>query len=86
LCSALLHFDGGKTMATSIDQQIEARHARRMAADDRHLTRLERRETMAAHMIGELASGKLYVYPVGGRYREGTRGELIEFLIRNRYV
>ncbi len=37
-------------------------------------------------MIGELASGKCYVYPVSGKYREGTRIALTDFLIRNKYV
>lgn len=57
-----------------------------MAAQDKFLGRIEGREVAADTMIGELSSGKLYVYPVGGKYREGTRAELIAFLIRNRYA
>lgn len=68
------------------EQQLEAKQARRMAAQDRYLARIERRESEAEKMIGELVSGKLYVYPVGGKYREGTRSELIAFLIRNNYA
>lgn len=67
-------------------QQLEANQARRVAAQDRYLARIERREAEAEKMIGELNRGKFYVYPVGGKYREGTRGELIAFLIRNNYA
>lgn len=67
-------------------QQLEARQARRMAAEDRYLARIEKREAEAEKMIGELSSGKCYVFPVGGKYREGTRLELVSFLIRNNYA
>jgi hypothetical protein len=66
-------------------QHLDARQARRMAAEDRFLARIERREIAADRMIGELASGRCYVWPVGGKYREGDRAELIAFLIRNQY-
>lgn len=68
------------------EAQQDAKQARRMHSQDRYLTRLEKREAQADKMIGELASGKCYVFPVGGKYREGTRGELVAFLIRNRYA
>jgi hypothetical protein len=67
-------------------QQLEGNQNRRMAAQDRFLARIGKREAKAEQMIGELNSGKCYVYPVGGKYREGTRGELIAFLIRNNYA
>lgn len=67
-------------------RQMEANHNRRMANEARYIERLERREARAEQMIGELNSGKLYIYPVGGKYREGTRNELIAFLLRNGYV
>lgn len=67
-------------------QELEARQNRRMAAEDRYLARMEKREDAAEQMIGELNSGRCYVWPVGGKYREGTRGELIAFLIRNNYA
>jgi len=70
----------------NIDRQLEARQSRRMAAQDRYLTRIEKREAAAAQMIGELSSGKCYVFPVGDKYREGNRADLIEFLIRNKYA
>jgi hypothetical protein len=68
------------------EQMLEARQSRRMHAEDRFLGRIEKREAAAEAMIGELSSGKFYVYPVGGKYREGTRSELISFLIRNNYA
>ena len=67
-------------------QQLEARQARRMAAEDRFLARMEKREAEAEKMIGQLNSGKCYVFPVGGKYREGTRAELVSFLVRNNYA
>ena len=68
------------------ERHLEAVQSRRLAAEARYLDRIEKREAAADAMIGELNSGKLYVYPVGGRYREGTRRDLINFLIRNRYA
>ena len=70
----------------NIDQQLDARQARRQAAHARAEKRLERREAAAAAMIGELADGRCYVWPVRGQYREGDRADLIAFLLRNRYV
>lgn len=72
--------------ASKYEQQLETKQLRRMRAEDRALGKLEKREAAAAQMIGELNSGKCYVYPVGGKYREGTRADLIDFLIRNRYA
>jgi len=60
---------------------------RRFAAQARAEARLIKREAAAEAMIGELNSGKFYIYPVGGKYRESTdKYELINFLVRNRYV
>lgn len=70
----------------NIDQQLNASQSRRMAAQDRHLARMEKREAAAEKMIGELASGKCYVFPIGGKYREGDRYDLIAYLIRNKYA
>jgi hypothetical protein len=69
-----------------IDQQLSARQNRRMHSDDRYLARIEKREVAANRMIGELNSGKCYICPVGGKYREGTRAELVAFLVRNNHV
>lgn len=73
----------------NIEQQLEARHNRRMANEARFLERIEKRERAAEEMIGELCrEGRtvFYVWPQGGRYREGSWGELIGFLIRNNYA
>ena len=71
------------------EQMLNARESRRFAAEDRYLARIERRENAAEQMLGELIrEGKkvFYVYPQGGKYREGSRVELIAFLIRNNYA
>lgn len=70
----------------NIEQQLNALQSRRLAAQDRFLSRIERREEKAAELIGELAGGRFYVFPVGGKYREGSRAELISFLLRNNYA
>lgn len=65
---------------------------RRVAREDRDYAAYQRaakREDKAAEQIGELVrDGKTihYVYPQGGRYREGRPGDLIQFLIRNNYA
>jgi len=71
------------------EEHLDRRETRRLAADARWLTRMERRWDAADAMIGELCrEGRtvFYVSPQGGRYREGTRSDLIAFLIRNRYA
>lgn len=73
----------------NIDQRLDAAEARRFASQDRYLKRLEKREKKAEEMIGILCrEGKevLYVWPQGGKYREGERHDLIAFLIRNKYA
>ena len=69
-----------------INKQLDARHARRLRAEDKFLRGIDRREAVAEGMIGELSGGRCYVFPVGGKYREGTRSQLVAFLIRNRYA
>ena len=72
--------------AQQIDKMLDAKANRRMAAESKYFDRIDAREEQAEQMIGELANGKLYVSPVGGKYREGTRSELVSFLIRNNYA
>ncbi len=72
-----------------IERHLEASQRRRMAAEDRFLGRSIERENAADAMIGVLIrEGKeiFYVHPQGGKYREGSRSDLIAFLVRNRYV
>ncbi len=69
------------------DQQLEARDARRHAAQARAEARREKREAAAEKMIGELASGLFYVWPVGGKYREAaSKYDLVQHLLRNKYA
>lgn len=73
-------------------RQLEANQRRRMASEARMLERwddLSKREEEAEAMIGQvMRNGQIvyYVWPQGGRYREGTRGDLIAFLFRNKYA
>ncbi len=72
------------------EQLIERRTARRWAAEDRHLGRLDRLEAKADRHIGELCrEGRtvFYISLPGVKYREAnTRAELAQFLIRYGYV
>jgi hypothetical protein len=71
------------------DRFFDGREKRRAKQEERFQTKLDRQMTAAEAMIGELCKeGKqvFYIYPVGGKYREGPRHELIDFLIRNKYV
>ena len=68
------------------DQLADGRMLRRFKAEERASIKMDKQLDAADKMIGELVSGKCYVYPVGGKYREGPRHELAAFLIRNRYV
>lgn len=71
------------------DERLDARERSIFRADDRFMARMERRWDDADQMIGELVrDGRtvLYVFPQGGKYREGLRCELIDYLIRNNYA
>jgi hypothetical protein len=76
----------------NIQQQLDGNQSRRMAAQNRHLKtwdELNNREDEAEEMLGQLMrDGKIvyYVMPKGGKYREGSRLDLIAFLVRNNYV
>lgn len=70
----------------TVEQMTDTAEKRRLNADAKAHDRLMKREAAAEAMIGELNSGKLYIYPVGGKYREGTKHDLIAFLIRNNYA
>lgn len=71
------------------NERLEARERSIFRADDKFMDRMGRRWDAAEQMIGELCrEGRkvLYVFPQGGKYREGSRFELIDFLIRNNYA
>lgn len=76
----------------NIHPQLEGNQNRRMANQARALRNwdeLSEREDKAEEMLGQLQrDGKtvFYVWPQGGKYREGTRLELIAFLVRNNYA
>lgn len=76
----------------NIHQQLEGNQNRRMAGERRFMSNLDKlnaREDEAEAMLGNLIrNGKTiyYIMPVGGKYREGTRLDLIAFLVRNNYV
>ena len=59
-------------MKTNYEARENRIHNLRMSTQDRVLARWERDEKKAAPMIGELASGKFYVWPVGGKYFESA--------------
>lgn len=71
------------------DERAERRLIRRLNDDAKRAELLFNRIEAAEAMISELRrEGKtiFYLYPVGGKYREGSRQELIGFLLRNKYA
>jgi len=69
------------------EAQLDAREVRRIKSGDRLHARIDAKEAKAESMIGELASGAYYVFPVGGKYRQSRcKVDLISFLVRNNYV
>lgn len=78
------------------ERLMEARMARRLAAEDRFLTRLEKRERAAEPLIGELSRNGETVYYINVRSKDGKptgkirefadHGSALVFLLRNNYV
>lgn len=73
-------------MSKTYEQLIEFKNTKRISNENKADLRISSLEEKADRLIGELASGKCYFFPIGGKYREGTRVELIQFIIRNKYV
>jgi hypothetical protein len=74
-----------KTFEAILDTRVDSREDREYAT----YQRLAKREGEAEEQIGELTrDGKtvFYVWPAGGKYREGSRVELVSYLIRNKYA
>lgn len=79
----------------NLNQQLDTRELRRLRAEDRYLTRLEKLEKKAAPLIGELCREGQTVYYVNLANNRGFTGktkesnshtELVNYLIRNKYV
>jgi hypothetical protein len=73
----------------TIEQVIDSRINRRLKAEEKVLTRLEKREARAEKLIGTiLRNGKevSYIFPQNGKYKEGRHFDLVAFLVRNNYV
>lgn len=79
----------------TVDQDMDTKELRRLRAEDRFLTRLEKRENDAEALIGELCrEGKPVFYinvrkangSLTGKTKEGTKSELTAYLIHNNYV
>lgn len=64
---------------------LNIRESRRFKAEDRYISRVDK----ALETIGYLnRDGKTicYIFPIGGKYHEEQQSDLVNFLIRNRYV
>lgn len=77
------------TARKTFDEILDRKNVTRLNRDLVTYERMGKREEQAEKLIGELCrEGKpvFYVMPIGGKYREGTRSELVAFLIRNNYA
>ena len=77
------------TIRKTFEAIIDTRTVTRDNRDYTTFLRFATREGNAAEQLGALIrDGKTvyYVWPAGGRYREGTRSELVSYLIRNQYA
>lgn len=78
------------------ERNLEAKHTRRLKAEDRYLTRLEAKEAKAEALVGELVRNGETVYyinlsdragrPTGKTLENASSYPLVEYLIRNHYV
>lgn len=73
-----------------INRMLDAREARRLAAEARFLERHEKLERLCEPMVGELCrEGRTvhYCWPTGGKYFENcSHSAVVDYLIRNRWV
>lgn len=81
--------------ACKFERLLEARNSRRLAREDRFLSRAERRESEAEKLVGELCRDGVTVYYVNlldrrgratGKIRTGSQFELVQYCLRNNYV
>jgi len=77
-------------MKQSFESFLDGREIRRFKNEARAVARLDRLEEKAEKLVGELCrEGRpvFYVVKSNGKIRESaSRWELVDFLIRNRYV
>lgn len=77
-------------MKQSYEAFLDGREIRRFKNEARAVARLDRLEEKAEQMIGELCrEGRTVYYVVksNGKIREAaSKWELVDFLVRNRYV
>ena len=78
-----------------LEALLDAKSNRRVAAEDRYMDRIEKKEAAAETLIGEInKNGKTvnYINQIarGGRFTgktiEGSKMELVRYCIRNNYV
>jgi hypothetical protein len=75
------------TQRKSFEEILERKNVTRMAREEKAAAKLEKREAQAERLVGTLSSGRFYVYPVGGHYKEfkSTR-EAVAYLIQKGIV
>jgi len=78
-----------------LEALLNAKSNRRVAAEDRYMDRIEKKEAAAENLIGEInRDGKMVSYinqiDRSGRFTgktiEGSKLELVRYCIRNHYV
>ncbi len=78
-----------------LEALLNAKSNRRVAAEDRYMDRIEKKEAAAENLIGEInRDGKMVSYinqidrkgRMTGNTIEGSKLELVRYCIRNHYV
>jgi hypothetical protein len=78
-----------------LEALLDAKSNRRVAAEDRYMDRIEKKEAAAENLIGEInRDGKMVSYinqiDRNGRFTgkaiEGSRANLVSYCIKNKYV
>jgi len=78
-----------------LEALLNAKSNRRVAAEDRYIDRIEKKEAAAENLIGEInRDGKMVSYinqidrngRFTGKIIEGSKLELVRYCIRNHYV
>ena len=78
-----------------LEALLNAKYNRRVAAEDRYMDRIEKKEAAAENLIGEInRDGKMVSYinqidrngRFTGKIIEGSRANLVSYCIKNKYV